>query len=88
MDSGITLLYTRLRTLAFASGIAAIFVSAAVLVGWGANVPWLTSLSPLVAVCFILSGFSLCLLMSRSSTALASARLARVLALVVLHLRI
>jgi PAS domain S-box-containing protein len=90
MDSGITSLYTRLRTLAFASGIAAIFVSAAVLVGWGANVPWLTSLSPrfvtmkpLVAVCFILSGFSFCLLISRSSTALASARLARVLALVV-----
>jgi PAS domain S-box-containing protein len=66
------------------------FVSAAVLVGWGANIPWLTNLSPrfvtmkpLTAVCFLLSGCSLSLLVFRSSSAAIRARFARVLALVV-----
>jgi PAS domain S-box-containing protein len=90
MDSGITSLHTRLRTLAFALGIVAIFVSAAVLVGWGAHIPWLTNLSPrfvtmkpLTALCFLLSGGSLSLLVFPLSTAVARARLAQVLALFV-----
>jgi PAS domain S-box-containing protein len=85
-----TFLHARLQTLAFAAGTAAMFVSAAVLVGWGANIPWLTNLSPrfvtmkpLTAVCFLLSGCSLSLLVFRSSSAATRARLARVLALVV-----
>lgn len=75
MNSDATLLHIRLRTLAFAAGIVGIFVSVAVLIGWGANVPWLTNLSPrfvtmkpFAAVCFLLSGVSLCLLASRSAS--------------------
>jgi len=88
-----TSLHLRLRMFAFAVGILAIFVSAAVLIGWGANIPWLTNLSPrfmamkpLTAVCFLLSGASLCLLRLRSSTAVARSRLAQVLALLVAFL--
>ena len=83
-----TALHLRLRTLAFAAGVVTIFVSAAVLVGWGTHIVWLTNLSsrfitmkPLTAVCFVLSGGSLCLLVFRSSSAVARYRLAQVLAL-------
>ena len=85
-----TPLHLRLRTLAFAAGIAAMFVSVAVLIGWGAHLPWLTNLSPrfismkpLTAICFLLSGGSLCLLVFRSSNAVPQSRLAQVLALLV-----
>ena len=85
-----TSLHLRLRQFAFGAGIVAIFVSASVLFGWGANIPWLTNLSPrfitmkpLTAVCFLLSGGSLCLLVFRSSIAVARSRLAQVLALLV-----
>jgi PAS domain S-box-containing protein len=63
------LLHTRLRAFAFAAGIAAMFVSASVLVGWAAGIPRLTSLSPhfvtmkpFPAASFFLSGISLALL--------------------------
>jgi PAS domain S-box-containing protein len=90
MNSEMTSLHLRLRRLAFAAGIVAMFVSAAVLVGWGANIPWLTNLSPrfvtmkpLTAVCFLLSAVSLCLLVFQSPIASTQTRFARVLALVV-----
>ena len=90
MNSGMTSLHLRLRMLAFAAGIAAVFVAVAVLVGWGANIPWLTNLSPrfitmkpLTAVCFLVSGGSLSLLVFRSSISTARYRVARILALLV-----
>ncbi|MBV9889168.1 MAG: PAS domain S-box protein [Acidobacteria bacterium] len=86
-----TPLHLRLQKFAFAAGTTAIFVSVAVLIGWGANIPWLTNLSPrfvtmkpLTAVCFILSGGSLCLLMFRSPGTVVQSRVARLLALLVL----
>ncbi len=82
-----TPLHLRLRKLAFAAGIAAMFVSAAVLVGWGAHIPWLTNLSPrfitmkpLTALCFLLSGAALSLLVFRSSTAVVQTRIAQFMA--------
>lgn len=66
------------------------FVAAAVLVGWGASVPWLTNLSPrfvtmkpLTAVCFLFSGGSLSLLVFRSAISTVRSRLAQILALLV-----
>ena len=85
-----TPLHLRLQKFAFAAGIVSIFVASNVLLGWAADIPWLTNLSPrfittkpLTALCFILSGASLCLLMFRSSSSVARARVAQVLALLV-----
>jgi PAS domain S-box-containing protein len=78
MDSETTPFHARLRSLAFAAGATAMFVSAAVLLGWAAHIPWLTNLSPrfvtmkpATALCFFLSGLSLSLLSPPSSNSAA-----------------
>ncbi len=80
--------YLRMQRFAFAAGASAVFVSLAVLIGWAADIPWLTNISPrfvtmkpLTALCFIFSGASLCSLVFSSSTAIARSRFARALAL-------
>ena len=90
MTSGMTPLHLRLQRFAFCAGITAIFVAVNVLIAWGANITWLTNLSPrfvtmkpLTALCFIVSGAPLCLLAFRSSRTFAQSFLARALALIV-----
>lgn len=90
MGLATTSFHERLRTFAFAAGITAMFVSAAVLLGWAAHIPWLTNLSPrfvtmkpVTALCFFLSGFSLSLLAHLSSQTAAARRLSQGLSLFV-----
>jgi PAS domain S-box-containing protein len=90
MTSGMTPFHLRLQRFAFGAGITAILAAVNVLIAWGANITWLTNLSPrfvamrpLTALCFILSGAPLCLLAFQSSRTLAQSFLARALALIV-----
>jgi hypothetical protein len=90
MSSSKDPLHTRARALAFAAGLTAMFVSAAVLSGWTPRIPWLTRLfsgfitmKPVIALCFFLSGFSLSLLAPESSLTVAQRRLAQVSAFLV-----
>jgi PAS domain S-box-containing protein len=90
MNSSKDPLHTRVRALAFAASLTAMFVSAAVLSGWTPRIPWLTGLfsgfivmKPVTALCFFLSGFSLSLLAPESSLTVARRRLAQVSAFLV-----
>jgi PAS domain S-box-containing protein len=90
MDLETTPLQSRFRSLAFAAGITAMVVSAAVLLGWAAHIPWLTNLSPrfvtmkpATALCFFLSGLSLSLLAPLSSNSPTRGRVAQGMSLFV-----
>jgi hypothetical protein len=90
MNSGAISFHARLRTFAFATGFAAMFVSTAVFLGWAANIPWLTSLSsrfvtmkPITVLCFLFSGISLSLLAPTPAMTEARSRLAQAFAVLV-----
>jgi hypothetical protein len=90
MNSSKDPLHTRARAVAFAAGLSAMFVSAAVLSGWTPGIPWLTRLfsgfitmKPVTALCFFLSGFSLSVLAPESSLTVARRRLAQASAFLV-----
>jgi signal transduction histidine kinase/ActR/RegA family two-component response regulator len=90
MNSSKDPLHAHARAVAFAAGLTAMFVSAAVLTGWTPRIPWLTRLfsgfiamKPVTALCFFLSGFSLSLLAPESSLTVARRRLAQVSAFLV-----
>jgi hypothetical protein len=75
-------LHARLRTLASLAANASMLVSAAVLFGWAAGIPWLTGIStrfltmkPVTAVCFFLCGFSLRLQVPSTISVLAPSNL-------------
>jgi PAS domain S-box-containing protein len=90
MTSGTNPLHARLRAFASVAGLGAMFVSAAVLLGWAFGIPWLLSISshfasmrPVTALCFFLSGISLSFLADEASLTTVRRRLARASALLV-----